>query len=266
MSKKTRHEPHEEHADESWLIPYADLMTLLLALFIVLYGMSSTDAKKFEEMSQAFNSVLTGGVGVLDQNSFNSNTKNFNSDNLIPKDSSDGMLKKRDELMRKEQQSLEALKKRLDNYIKENGLTTQLNTQLNHSALMITISDNALFSSGEADVKPESRKLAKALSTMLEQFPDYEVVVSGHTDNVPISTSEFPSNWDLSSGRALNFMKILLLNDKLDPKKFSSTGQGEYHPVASNNTSEGRAKNRRVEVSIIRKFQEDARTGIPAIN
>lgn len=265
MSKKTRHEPHEEHADESWLIPYADLMTLLLALFIVLYGMSSTDAKKFEEMSEAFSSVLTGGIGVLDQNSFNSNSKNFNSDNLIPKDSSEGLMRK-NELMRKEQENLEGLKKRLDNYIKENGLTTQLDTQLNHSRLMITISDNALFASGDAEVKLEARKLAKAISTMLEQFPDYEVVVSGHTDNIPIATSQFPSNWDLSSGRALNFMKILLLNDKLDPKKFSSTGQGEYHPVASNKTSEGRAKNRRVEVSIIRKYQEESKTGIPAIN
>ncbi|GAA0138154.1 flagellar motor protein MotB [Paenibacillus sp. YSY-4.3] len=261
MSKKTRQEPHEEHADESWLIPYADLMTLLLALFIVLYGMSSTDAKKFEEMSQAFGSVLTGGVGVLDQNSFESNTKT----NPIAKDSSEGLIKK-NELMRKEQENLEALKKRLDNYIKENGLTTQLDTQLNHSRLMITISDNALFASGDAVVKPEARKLAKAISTMLEKFPDYEVVVSGHTDNIPISTSEFPSNWDLSSGRALNFMKILLLNTKLNPKMFSSTGQGEYHPVASNKTSEGRAKNRRVEVSIIRKYQEESKTGIPAIN
>lgn len=265
MSKKTRQEPHEEHADESWLIPYADLMTLLLALFIVLYGMSATDAKKFEEMSEAFSSVLTGGIGVLDQNSFNSNSKSFNSDNLIPKDSSEGLMRK-NELMRREQENLEGLKKRLDDYIKENGLTTQLDTQLNHSRLMITISDNALFASGDAEVKTEARKLAKAISAMLEQFPDYEVVVSGHTDNIPISTSQFPSNWDLSSGRALNFMKILLLNDKLDPKKFSSTGQGEYHPVASNNTSEGRAKNRRVEVSIIRKYQEESKTGIPAIN
>lgn len=265
MSKKNRSEPQEEHADETWLIPYSDLLTLLLALFIVLYGMSATDAKKFEEMSQAFSNVLTGGTGVLNHNALINNENVFNSDNVLPKDSSDGLVRK-SELMRQEQENLEGLKKRLDKYIQDNGLTTQLDTQLNHSSLRITISDHALFASGEAIVKPEARQLAKTISTMLEQFPDYEVVVSGHTDNVPISNSEFPSNWELSTSRALNFMKILLQNENLNPKMFSSTGQGEYHPIASNNTSEGRAKNRRVEVSIIRKYQEDPVTGIPAAN
>ncbi|MNP44485.1 Outer membrane porin F precursor [compost metagenome] len=130
---------------------------------------------------------------------------------------------------------------------------------------MVTISDNALFPSGEAEVKPNARILAKAISAMLQEFPDYEVIVSGHTDNVPISNHEFPSNWDLSSVRALNFMKILLLNEQLDPKKFSAIGYGEYHPVSSNENNVGRAKNRRVEVSIIRKYQDgDQQIGMPA--
>lgn len=252
MSKKNKHQDHEEHADESWLLPYSDLMTLLLALFIVLFGMSTVDAKKFQEMSEAFSSVLTGGSGVLEQNAFDSNTKNSNSNNEIPKPSSDGQ---NTQLVRKEQEDLEALQKRINDYIKQNGLTNDLATKLNQSQLMITISDKALFPSGEAEVKPDSRKLAKAISSMLQQFSDYEVIVSGHTDNVPISNSEFASNWDLSSVRALNFMKILLLNNQLDPKKFSAIGYGEYHPVASNDTGAGRAKNRRVEVSIIRKYQ-----------
>ncbi|WP_410772396.1 flagellar motor protein MotB [Fontibacillus sp. BL9] len=263
MSKKNKkHQEHEEHADESWLLPYSDLMTLLLALFIVLFGMSTVDAKKFEEMSEAFQSVLTGGSGVLDHNAMSSNTKNSISENEIPKPSTNS---KKSELMRKEQENLESLKKQLDTYIKNNGLTDQLNTKLNQSQLMVTISDNALFPSGEAEVKPDARILAKAISAMLQEFPDYEVIVSGHTDNVPISNYEFPSNWDLSSVRALNFMKILLLNNQLDPKKFSAIGYGEYHPVASNETNVGRAKNRRVEVSIIRKYQDgDQQIGMPA--
>ncbi|MNN35352.1 Outer membrane porin F precursor [compost metagenome] len=165
---------------------------------------------------------------------------------------------KKNELKRQEQQNLEALKKQLDTYIKENGLTDDLETKLNQSQLMITISDKALFASGEAVVKPEARQLAKAISTMLQKFPDYEIIVSGHTDNVPISTYEFPSNWDLSSVRALNFMKILLINTNLDPKKFSAIGYGEYHPVAGNDTAVGRAQNRRVEVSIIRKYADSS--------
>ncbi|MNH85645.1 Motility protein B [compost metagenome] len=263
MSKKTRHEPHEEHADESWLIPYADLLTLLLALFIVLYGMSSTDAKKFEQMSKAFSIALNGGVGVMDKSSIEGTDTNTPQESSAQQSTqSMSMSKKRSELMRQEQEDLEKLKKQMDSYIKVNGLSSQLDTKLNQSQLTITISDKALFASGDDTVKPESKQLAKAISVMLEGFPDYDIIVSGHTDNVPISNQQFDSNWDLSSGRALNFMKILLLNSKLDPRKFVSTGYGEYHPVASNDTEVGRAKNRRVEVSILRKYQSDAQQGI----
>lgn len=261
MSKKTRHEPHEEHADESWLLPYADLLTLLLALFLVLYAMSATDARKFEEMSEAFNAALTSGTGVLDYNKTepSDSPPDINdhkaSSPSIPVSTPD---QRRAELMRQEQEDLERLKKQLDNYIKNSGLTSELSTKLNHSQLVVTIRDNALFPSGEAVVKPEARKLAKAISQMLSKFPDYEIIVSGHTDNVPISNSRYPSNWDLSSDRALQFMKILLLNSELDPKRFMPIGYGEYHPIADNNTSVGRAKNRRVEVSIIRKYQDSA--------
>lgn len=106
-------------------------------------------------------------------------------------------------------------------------------------------------------MKPESRVLAKSISNILQQFPDYDIIVSGHTDNVPISNSQYESNWNLSSDRALNFMKILLLNNKLDPRKFSAIGYGQYRPVASNSNNLGRAENRRVEVSIIRKYVDE---------
>lgn len=261
MSKKTRHEPHEEHADESWLLPYADLLTLLFALFLVLYSMSATDAKKFQEMSDAFNVVLTGGTGVLEYNKTepsNSNDpagegKNQAIKNVpAPKNEN----KRRAELMKQEQEDLEKLKKQLDSYIKNNGLSTELSTKLNHSQLMITIRDNALFAPGEAVVKPEARKLAKEISNMLQEFPDYDVIVSGHTDDVPENSSKYPSNWELSSDRAMQFMQILLQNPTLDPKRFMSVGYSEYHPIASNKTAEGKAKNRRVEVSIIRKYSD----------
>ncbi|MBB3113790.1 chemotaxis protein MotB [Paenibacillus phyllosphaerae] len=261
MSKKHKHPHHEEHVDESWLIPYADLLTLLLALFIVLFAMSSVDAKKFEEMAQAFNSALNGGTGVLDQTSpietgpDNDKKKNETEDKNEAASAS-AADKERKAQMEAEQKQLEDLKKKVDNYIKANGLTTQLDTKLNASQLMITISDNALFASGSATVKPDSRKLAVAIGTMLVSYPGYEIVVSGHTDNQPISTSEFKSNWDLSSARAIRFMDILLSNKKLDPKLFSAIGYGQYRPLdgISNTTAAGRAKNRRVEVSIIRKF------------
>jgi chemotaxis protein MotB len=269
VSKKTRHEEHEEHADESWLLPYSDLMTLLVALFLVMYAMSATDAKKFEEMSQAFSNALNGGTGILDQRAATPTKsqldqgKNDKMDSVVAENTGEAEISK---LRKQEQEDLEKLKKQFDQYIKNNGLTDLLSTKLNESQLMITISDNALFASGEAEVKDDSRQLAKSISNMLQQFPDYNVLVQGHTDNIPISNSSYSSNWDLSVDRALHFMKILLLNPKLDPVKFSPIGYGEYHPIAPNTTAAGRAKNRRVEVSILRKYQEatDTTTVVPS--
>ncbi|TVX95007.1 flagellar motor protein MotB [Cohnella terricola] len=256
MSRK-RHEPHEEHADESWLLPYSDLMTLLLALFIVLYAASAVNTSKFEEMSRAFKTAFNSGISILDKGSITEDDmlKRRTAEDLNRMD--DGKKSKtREALKQQEQQNLEKLKKDLDKYIQKNGLSTQLETQLNQSQLLITIRDNALFSSGSATVKPDSQKLATAIGNMLQQYPDYEILVTGHTDNQPISTTEFPSNWELSSKRAINFMKILLQNPAFDPQRFSAIGYGEFRPLESNTTDAGRATNRRVEVSILRNYVE----------
>lgn len=261
MSKKHRHEEHEEHVDESWLIPYADLLTLLLALFIVLYSMNSLDIKKFEEMSQAFNVALNNGQGVLESSTIvrigddeGKKREEEGSEDDSQKQNLDEQAL--EELKKKEQEDLENLKKQIDAYIEKNGLTSDLETKLNLSQLMITISDNALFAPAQASVKPESRELAVAIGKMMQKYPDYEVIVSGHTDNVPINTSAFKSNWDLSSMRAIRFMDILLENKKLDPVRFSAIGYGEYRPVADNKTAAGRSKNRRVEVSILHTYTD----------
>lgn len=260
MSKK-RHEPHEEHADESWLLPYSDLMTLLLALFIVLYAASSVNTSKLEEMSQAFNTAFSSGVSFLDGGA-------MTRDNQVRKNTAEDLTRSDDgrknktleELKQEEQQNLEQLKQELDKYIQKNGLSSELDTQLNQSQLLITIRDNALFPSGSASIKEESQKLAAAIGQMLQQYPDYEILVTGHTDNQPINTFEFPSNWELSSKRAINFMKILLENTAFDPKRFSAIGYGEFRPLESNSTDAGRAINRRVEVSILRNYLEPADT------
>ncbi|NIK79846.1 chemotaxis protein MotB [Paenibacillus castaneae] len=270
MSKKHRkHEEHEEHVDESWLIPYADLLTLLLALFIVLYSMNSVDVKKFEEMSHAFNIVLSSGSGVLSETSVIrqgdddgkksdviGNKKNQSDKTKDSANEQDAEDKAREELIKQEQAELEDLKKKVDDYIEKNGLTSDLETKLNFSQLMITISDSALFAPAQANVKPESKELAIAIGKLLQLYPNYEVVVSGHTDDKPISTVFFKSNWDLSSMRAIRFMDILLENKQLKPERFSAMGFGEYRPVGDNKTVEGRAKNRRVEVSIIHTYAD----------
>jgi len=259
VKKKHGHNDHEEHADESWLLPYSDLMTLLLALFIVLYAASAVNTSKLEQLSKAFNSVFNNGFGLLDHSSITEDQQVNKRTDDTQNRRDDGT--KRLELMKQEEQNLEKVKKQLDEYIKKNGLSSSLETQLNQSQLMITIRDNALFLPASASIKPDARKLAVAIGQMLQQYPDYEVLVTGHTDNVPINTEEFPSNWELSSKRAINFMRILLENKAFDPKRFSATGYGEYHPVDTNDSAEGRARNRRVEVSILRKYTDKSVEG-----
>lgn len=147
------------------------------------------------------------------------------------------------------------LKKMLDKYIADNGLGGDFNTMLTDDGLMIRIKDTALFSSGSAELRPESRRFGSQIAKMLAPLTQ-KITVSGHTDNMPINTREFPSNWELSSRRAVNFMRFLLAQEpRLKPERFSATGYGEYRPVASNDTPEGRAINRRVEVFVQRNYR-----------
>ncbi|WP_027086622.1 flagellar motor protein MotB [Cohnella panacarvi] len=263
MSRK-RHEHHEEHADESWLLPYSDLMTLLLALFIVLYSVSAVNTSKLEELSKAFKSAFSSGVSVFENSSITDDSDRVRRSEDIS--SRRDNTKTRATLQQEEQANLEHLQQQLKEYIQANGLSSQLDTQLNQSQLLITIRDNALFASASATVKPEAQKLAAAIAQMLVGYPDFEIQVSGHTDNQPINTAEFPSNWELSTKRATNFMKILLENPKFEPKLFSATGYSEYRPVDSNDSVTGRAKNRRVEISILRKYVEPDDTGANQIS
>ncbi|MEX2414729.1 MAG: flagellar motor protein MotB [Paenibacillaceae bacterium] len=260
MAKKVKAHDHEEHMDETWLIPYADLLTLLLALFIVLFASSSVDAHKFQDMAQSFNSVLSGGAGVFESSTFIPVGDTVRELGEVKVDG-DEKKKSKEELdlqekIQQETEQLENLKEKIDQYIVKNGLTAQLTTELNNFQLVLRISDNALFASGAATVKTEAQKLAVAISNLLVTYPQYEVIVSGHTDDRPINTAEFKDNWMLSWKRSYNFMDILLSNNKLDESRFSPVGYGEHRPIATNTTEAGRAANRRVEVSIIRTIIE----------
>ncbi|WP_409291521.1 flagellar motor protein MotB [Peribacillus sp. SCS-37] len=257
MSKRRKKHHHEDHVDESWLIPYADLLTLLLALFIVLFAMSSVDAKKFQLVSQAFNEVFTGGTGVLDYPS-PAETEIPEKLDKEEKKAINGNEQKKDGLSTRDQKELAEVQQRVNTYIKNNKLSGRLGTKLTDEGLLVTISDKVLFGSGLAEIRGSDRDLAKEISSLLVMNPPRSIVISGHTDNNPISTSEFESNWDLSVMRAVNFMKLLLENKKLKPQAFSAKGYGEFKPVASNSTYEGRAKNRRVEILIMPREQSNS--------
>lgn len=243
-----RKKKHEEHVDEAWLLPYADILTLLLALFIVLFAASEVDSKKFQAISSSFNSELQGGTGILDQEApveslDPSTTAKLNED--LPSGESEEEI-----LAAKDQQELEDFQTKIEAYIDEKGLSPRLQTEMTVKGLMITIREGVLFESGSADIIGGSQTIADEISNLLVSDPPRMIFIEGHTDNIPAGTKEYPTNWELSSARAINFMKILLENDKLDPEKFSATGYSEYHPIATNDTPEGRTENRRVEVLI----------------
>ncbi|MED4452491.1 flagellar motor protein MotB [Metabacillus fastidiosus] len=246
MAKKQRKKHHEEHIDESWLIPYADLLTLLLALFIVLFSMSSLDAQKFQQLARAFNSEFSGGTGVLE---FPSPTPNQKMEQLNKQEKEEKEEEKK--LDAKEQEELKEVQQKINEYITNNNLNADLKTTLTDEGLLVTILNDIFFDSGKSFVRKKDEQLAREISELLVMNPPRNIIISGHTDNVPISNSEFDSNWELSVMRAVNFMKIVMENDKLNSEHFSAKGFGEFKPVASNDTEAGRQKNRRVEVLIL---------------
>lgn len=260
MSKRKKKHHHEEHVDESWLIPYADLLTLLLALFIVLFSMSSIDAKKFQAMSEVFNQQFTSGTGIFDfpspvpeEGATAPDEQQYDSENTEQSQSEQGMTEEQKQQLAQEaeQVELEAIQAKVNEYVNTKGLQDMLETKLTDEGLLLTIRDNVLFESGSDAVRAQDLQIVNEISELLVMDPPRSIIISGHTDNVPIKNAQFSSNWELSVMRAINFMKILLDNDKLDPSWFSAKGFGEFKPVASNEDDAGKARNRRVEILIL---------------
>ncbi len=259
MAKKKRGKKHEEEASEAWLLPYSDLMTLLLALFIALFAISQTDQTKLQALAQAFTAAFnTGGPSFFDQAGPSVSPQRqvmANEDN-----GEDAYMQ--NQAYMQENESLSDLQEQLEAYIRENQLEGELSTQLEEEGLMIRIKERALFPSGSADLVPESQRIGPIVANLLAAVPE-RVLISGHTDTDPINTAQFPSNWELSSVRAMTFMKYLLsINSNLNPARFSAIGYGEYRPIAPNDNAENKQKNRRVEILIARTLSFNPNQGI----
>ncbi|MDR1701658.1 MAG: OmpA family protein [Sporomusaceae bacterium] len=264
MPRKPKKEFHEEHADETWLVPYSDILTLLLALFIVLFASSQIDQKKLDQMSESFSIAFGGQSFVHDRQSA------ADPINTMPQISPPNIempdfrvvpvaAPVDERAYMRETAELIMAKRQLDAFIAANGLAQYLSTALTDEGLMIRIRETALFPSGSADLNQESRYLVEQLAEMLMPLTQ-QVTISGHTDNVPINTRTFPSNWELSSSRAVNFTRLTLLlgntgDTPLLPARFRAIGYGEYRPIEPNDTPEGRAANRRVEVFVLRNYR-----------
>ncbi|RCX07305.1 chemotaxis protein MotB [Anaerobacterium chartisolvens] len=239
-NKKKIH--HEEHVDETWLIPYADMLTLLLALFIVMFAMGQTNKEKLHQISDQFNIIFSGGSGFFEKD----------GQSLVPHLNHGGSLSP--QLV--EADKMNEIKSMLDKEIEQEGHSDKISLVLNDEGLEISIQDTVLFEPGDATIldkaSPMLNFVAKVLSTI-----DNKVRITGHTDNIPIKNRQFRSNWDLSAIRAINAMEFLIDTGGIEPNRFLIQGNGEYSPKFDNSTESGRAKNRRIEVSIIRKYPLD---------
>lgn len=240
MPKRRKKKKGAHHVDESWLLPYADLLTLLFALFVVLFASSTVDETKFNQISSVFNQIFDGGQGMMENSA--PTTVPVPKDSIGSNDENTSYLE--------DQKSLGEIKGSLDEYIAVNELENQFETKLTDEGLLITIRDSILFSPGKATIREEYKSIAGELTELLVFDPPRQIVIGGHTDNVPMYNSEFQSNWELSAIRAVNFLEILVGNKKIDPLLFSTKAYGENLPIESNDTAAGRDKNRRVEVLI----------------
>lgn len=252
MSRRKRNKGHEDKMDDSWLLPYADMLTLLLALFIVLFAMSEIDVKKFEQLAYIFKTELASGAGIIDDAAAvlpeddpadMTENENEEDDKYETDEESEEQAKEYEELLR--------IQESIENYIATNSLTETLGTKLTSEGLLVTVRTDITFDSGSAQVKKRGVDIAQEIASFLNTDPPHEIVINGHADDRPMHNDEFASNWELSSMRAIQFMYLLLDNTDLDPEWFSARGYGEHRPVVPNTNEDNRAINRRVEVLIL---------------
>ncbi len=260
MSKKRKNKA-EEKMDDSWLLPYADMLTLLLALFIVLFAMSELDVKKFERLAEIFESEFMGGTSIIEDGESIVPEKipaDLVEDLETGEENEDDQDEITDEGIQ-EYEKLLSMKEQIEEYIALNSLTDTLGTKLTGEGLLITVRTDITFDTGSAKVKPQGKEIAKQIAKLLETEPPHEIVINGHADDRPMHNDEFASNWELSAMRAIEFLYLILEYSDLEEKWFSARGYGEFQPLVPNTSEDNRAVNRRVEVLILPNHDIEAK-------
>ncbi len=256
MTRKQKKDESHGAGQERWLVTYSDLITLLMIFFIMMYSMSQIDANKFRAIAESLNITLGGGSPKLEI------ADSPSGPSLIEKGSPQDNSATGEEPDKNTQQSssgnidaetltIENIKAKLDKFAKENNIQTLIVSTIEERGLVVSIQDTLLFESGSAEITPNASTILKKISTVLSATSNY-IKVEGHTDNLPINTARFPSNWELSVLRATNVVQILVKQGGINPNRLSATGYGEYRPIADNSTVDGRSANRRVDLVILR--------------
>ncbi|MDV3425967.1 MAG: OmpA family protein, partial [Bacillota bacterium] len=230
-----------------WLATFSDTVTLLLTFFILLYSFSMVDAKKFKSVSIALQTVLSGrgGISVLDYNNSNGDVPAVGETNS----DTESLL---DERLKAQQIENQALFTKLKKEVASAGLNANVKVFTETKGVVLEFSDNVLFDSGKAEIKGNSLIILDKVSNIIKDIPN-EIVVEGHTDNVPVKNPEYKSNWELSCFRAVNVLKYFVEVRKINPARLSAVGYGEYKPIVKNDSELNKAKNRRVNVMVLFK-------------
>ena len=213
----------QEDSSNEWLVTYADMITLLLTFFVLMVSMSTTDAIRFRQAVKAIKQTMANEPVVME---------------VRAKKVTSAMVGSREQTMvRQVNNMLKVMPPQLQNLI---------SAQYDRRKLLITVKDSALFDTGNANLKPEADKVLAGVANVLKTLPDYIIHIEGHTDNQPINTPIFPSNWELSAVRATKVLRFML-KQGIPAWRMTATGYADVEPIAPNNTAENRSMNRRVE-------------------
>jgi len=243
MARKRKHAEHVNH--ERWLVSYADFITLLFAFFVVMFAASNSDQKKAGQVAQAVQQAFSelaifepsGRQVPLFKESAATSTVAFQEAQIMDR----AAPKKAD---------MEAVKAQLQEMLREELQSNLVRINQDARGVTVSLAEAGFFDSGSASVKAAGLSVLQRIAEKLQQT-DQHVRVEGHTDTTPIRTAQFPSNWELSTARATNVLQYLINNAKVPPERLSAVGYGQYRPSAANDTVEGRAANRRVDLVII---------------
>lgn len=214
---------------ERWLLTYADMITLLMVFFIVLFAMSNIDAKKYQSLAESLNDVFSGQKAIL-------NDPSSNIVNIKPSTS---------------EEDLSEMEQQLKDIIAELGLVSKVKINYESEGIVLSFQDTVLFNLGSASLTPEAVSIIGKVTEVLAKAP-LRIRVEGNTDDLPIRTVQFPSNWELSVARSTSVVRTMLNNPKMEPGRISILGHGEYRPTAPNDSPENRQLNRRVDIVILR--------------